>query len=1245
MKKFLSLTLALFVAVSMLSISVFMASAAATTIDLSAGSFTITADGDYVVESYTGSNTLTIKADATVTLEGVNITADTDASAISIESGNVTLNVSADSTLTGGDNGAGIYVAEGASLTVKGGKLTAIGNAGTDDNSGAAGIGGTWANGNSGAITIDGATVVAEGYGVHGSGIGSGSGKVVGEIKILGGANVTAQGGYYANGDGTLLQSKYGKSDPEGGAAIGGGAKTVSTIADITITDSTVVAYGGSKAAGIGANFWSNCGTITISGSSNVTAQGGSSSAGIGTSRAGDNGVTADIVISGGVVNATGGAYGAGIGGGYNNDSLGNGESSSGLPEISITISGGDITACGGEGGAGIGGGYKTDNVNIDINGATVEAEAGALVSGKTVENGGEACAIGSGANGSGTFENSPAVKIATSASVSVTTKYGGKPAIEGMTDEKADKYNFIVVSVTGKPVTNINELQKALESEKEIKVSKTFVIKKRLTIPADVTITVEDGEILYVAQTLKNNGTINGKVVIATMVYRNKTRENYNVTRTRTGSITGNMPANVSYAISLDNGYTWIDDTNNGNTAAVLVKTDGTKVLYTSFQTAFTSARTGETVHMLKDAYVTSTNPKANNGPLRSYYGLILEGNCHTIYTNLEPNGASNDYATIKFTSYLAGTGPDVRPVLKNVTIDSQKNAKADLDIVSGDVTFTVSMYNVTLLGNCQYAKIAFKSPSLIINKSNVNIYDCSIPSWDAGSAKAINLYSGEYALSFNSKCTVYGGTYTKDPTKYVAEGRLVETNAGKYIVKIDPAYGMVAKIGDKYYKTIAAAVNKAVNGDTITLIDDVVLTDSVTINGKELTIDLGGYTVSNPTGTAFIIRGSTETGDADVTIKNGTVKGNSNLGGTIKVGYKGTLNLVDGVTVNSNVTLLVCDSNGKIIITGGSYTADVNEWCEVGYKAVLNTTTGYYDVDRYYAVEIADTENGEVKANLTEAKEGETITLTVTPGYGYLLDAILVNGVSISGKTFTMPAEDVEVEVSFIKSTDTACAQIFGSVVLKGGEIKAGAYKFELRDKNGNVVGTATNGANGEFKFKAIKYKKPGIHKFTIAQISKSASGVTLDKTVFTATVYVAYNAEADLKVVITLPKDIEFRNEYSVKSTSAKFSAKAVYDEDIMRSGSVVPTKLVLRSGSGAILETLTTDANGNVNFSEVTFEKAGTYTFYVEQIKGGMDGITYDTELRQITVTVTDNGQGALIAKVSGNNVVFNNTLDN
>ena len=434
-KKVFSLLVA-FVAI----LSLFPATASAvetgeTVIDLAGNACEISASGTYSVSAYNGPNTLTIQADATVTLNGVNITAAEGTSAISIVSGDVILIVADDSTLTGGKGGAGIYVAEGASVTVKGEKqLTAVGNGGQDtEDSGAAGIGGTYANGNSGAITIDGAKVVAKGYGVHGSGIGSGSGKVVGEIKIINGADVTAYGGYYANGVGTTLQTKYGKSDPEGGAAVGGGGKTASTIADITIADSKVVAYGGSKAAGIGANFWSNAGTIAISGGSDVTAQGGSSSAGIGTSRAGNTGVSANIVISGGTVNATGGAYGAGIGAGYNANSLGNGAAVSALPETSITISGGTVNATGGEGGAGIGGGYKSDNVDIDITGGEITAAAGELVGGKTVKDGGAACSIGSGANGSGIFENSPAVEFVENAIISITAYEDGKPAIEGV--------------------------------------------------------------------------------------------------------------------------------------------------------------------------------------------------------------------------------------------------------------------------------------------------------------------------------------------------------------------------------------------------------------------------------------------------------------------------------------------------------------------------------------------------------------------------------------------------------------------------------------------------------------------------------------------------------------------------------------------------------------------------------------------------------------------------------------------
>ena len=83
------------------------------------------------------------------------------------------------------------------------------------------------------------------------------------------------------------------------------------------------------------------------------------------------NGENGDITINGGVINATGGSDGAGIGSGFsinysNPQKCGK-----------ITINGGTVTATGGNRAAGIGGGYSCFCPDIEINGGTVNAKGG----------------------------------------------------------------------------------------------------------------------------------------------------------------------------------------------------------------------------------------------------------------------------------------------------------------------------------------------------------------------------------------------------------------------------------------------------------------------------------------------------------------------------------------------------------------------------------------------------------------------------------------------------------------------------------------------------------------------------------------------------------------------------------------------------------------------------------------------------------------------------------------------------
>ena len=71
-------------------------------------------------------------------------------------------------------------------------------------------------------------------------------------------------------------------------------------------------------------------------------------------------------------------------------------------------------------------------------------------------------------------------------------------------------------------------------------------------------------------------------------------------------------------------------------------------------------------------------------------------------------------------------------------------------------------------------------------------------------------------------------------------------------------------------------------------------------------------------------------------------------------------------------------------------------------------------------YNVNISATTNGTVTADPTSAEAGTTITLTVTPAGGYVLDALTVtdassNPVTVTDNKFTMPASDVTVTATF--------------------------------------------------------------------------------------------------------------------------------------------------------------------------------------------------------------------------------------
>ncbi len=166
----------------------------------------------------------------------------------------------------------------------------------------------------------------------------------------------------------TLLKSNVVKSGDNHAGLEKGNTGNLTVKADNA--DQHLYATGGEYGAGIGGGHESSVSDITVAGGT-VKATGGYRAAGIGAGWVADgSNACSNITVSGGVVTAKGGWGAAGIGGSF------------GGAASDISITGGTVTARGGVHGAGIGGGSNDNGTGISISGGKVTAAGGPCAAG-----------------------------------------------------------------------------------------------------------------------------------------------------------------------------------------------------------------------------------------------------------------------------------------------------------------------------------------------------------------------------------------------------------------------------------------------------------------------------------------------------------------------------------------------------------------------------------------------------------------------------------------------------------------------------------------------------------------------------------------------------------------------------------------------------------------------------------------------------------------------------------------------
>lgn len=430
------------------------------------------------------------------------------------------------------------------------------------------------------------------------------------------------------------------------------------------------------------------------------------------------------------------------------------------------------------------------------------------------------------------------------------------------------------------------------------------------------------------------------------------------------------------------------------------------------------------------------------------------------------------------------------------------------------------------------------------------------------------------------------------------------------------------------------------------------------------ELTFDHAGtfaYTVREvqPTDDASGVRGVTYTGktytltyvvadnnDGELVVKSSTVKSsdpnengvtpntmaftNSYQPGAISYQISG-----NKVLENADPATMRTPADGEFtfalidVVTGQEIDRTKNVGKAFTFKAISYTATGSH---AYQVKEVA----------------GQDGTITYS-------DAVLDVTVSVtddgSGQ-LTATANKTAADLTFtnIYTPTATTATITGTKALIGRDLAEGEFSFDLKDADGNVVQTVQNGADGTFGFAPLQLDKVGTYVYTVSErAGATANGVTYDTTVFTATVTVTENAETHaLEAQVAYSKGgkaadaVAFSNSYAPAATEVKLGASKVLSGEDLKEGQF---SFQLKDADGKVLQTAKNAADGTVGFEAISYDKPGTYAYSISEVDDGQKNVTYDAAEHRVTVTVTDDGAGHLVATVTYDGAVapvFKNT---
>ncbi len=214
-----------------------------------------------------------------------------------------------------------------------------------------------------------------------------------------------------------------------------------------------------------------------------------------------------------------------------------------------------------------------------------------------------------------------------------------------------------------------------------------------------------------------------------------------------------------------------------------------------------------------------------------------------------------------------------------------------------------------------------------------------------------------------------------------------------------------------------------------------------------------------------------------------------------------------------------------------------------------------------------------------------------------------------------------DIEMPASLVLEVTNAnkTHAHFGNIVFH----TAGEYRFKVTERNGGETIDGITYDNSE-KVVIVNVKSDTSIGALVAEVDADSDDLKFNNT------YAVEEVTVEGATYLTVIKSLQGREWLSDDEFTFTLRPFGTVAANAIASGDIVmndPTTVKIDANSTEV------ERGRTAAFGDITFKTAGIYVFVINETEGNIDNISYDKHTRYVTITVTDNNEGNLVAEVS------------